>query len=550
MRHYPPSELPLPANDNLFTVIDSRPYLIGDTCDQDTLLTVDRDQIQTKLIVETTDPHVSVVDIELSRLGPELVSNEDQYRRFLEVLNRTANRVNGTLEVIRPGIEVSLDYELTSERTGTLVRKAAVNLFIRNHQLYLDGSVPNPVTGPILTNFIDSTVKTITDRAYGSDRLIMTLTRLTVSYQVVKDPWSGYQPSAQPKPDLNLGNLYSVGITEQDRYLADRGYSSAGYRDDRMSGLYRFEANGKSIWLHRGEINNPMAAINRLVISTSTINKAFIIGGGHRIEMRFSIWTNDEIIVRDTSKIYRSLGNHHCHHPYPDHHHHHCDCDHDHGHHGHCDDRAMELIALEHHRNDLQECDIQYLNAQVDRLDDLSQAQSDRITTEVEELRKLITDIETNGGTVGLAPDMIALTLTAEGKLTMPERAIGDSNTAAKVTYNKFGVITGSASLSADDIPEIGTDKVTGLENRLTALEGASAYTLPTATAVVRGGITVPADNHGLAVSGNGQLTLSLATALEDGAMSHEDKALLDSLISKVAELERQVQELKQPSTP
>lgn len=545
MRHYPPSELPLPANDNLFTVIDGRPYLIGDTCDQDTLLTIDRDQIQTKLIVETTDPHVSVVDIELSRLTPELISNEDQYRRFLEVLNRTANRVNGTLEVIRPGIEVSLDYELTSERTGTLVRKAAVNLFIRNHQLYLDGSEPNPVTGPILTNFIDSTVKTITDRAYGSDRLVMTLTRLTVSYQVVKDPWPGCQTGAQPGPDLNLGDLYSVGITEQDRYLTDRGY---GHRDDRASGLYRFEGNGKSIWLHRGEINNPTAAISRLVISTSTINKSFVIGGGHRIEMRFSIWTNDEIIVRDTSKIYRSLGGNHCHHPYPhpDHHHHHCD----HDHHDHCDSSAMQLIAIEHHRNDLQECDIQYLNAQVDRFDDLIRGQSDRITTEVEELRKLITGIETNGGTVGLAPDMVALTLTTDGKLSMPERAIGDSNTAAKITYNKFGVITGSGTLVADDIPELETDKITGLESRLKQLETASAYVLPTATAIVKGGVTVPADNHGLAVNGNGQLTLSVATTLEDGAMTREDKALLGSLTAKVAELERQIQELKVPDAP
>lgn len=117
-----------------------------------------------------------------------------------------------------------------------------------------------------------------------------------------------------------------------------------------------------------------------------------------------------------------------------------------------------------------------------------------------------ISDFESTVAKYALAADLNSLgadtTAKLATKIDVPETEL-TPGTAMKVSYDKNGLITGSATVEADDIPELPIAKVEGLQDVLD-----SKMAIPETTLTTKTGTKVTVDENGL-VTGFGTLEIS-----------------------------------------
>ena len=353
---------------NAFVDLNGVPYLLAEYLDRNNFQQIDRSLINSNIIIDQSESMRAVIDVSIDDIGrrasdgyPAIVGNNTKQNNLLKMISNNKELMNHQLNVLRRGIVVRVDYQLENYRTQQVIRSMTESFRITDRNYFLDINSRDVSDNAIIVNFCNTMVSTINEFTHGQDRMVIRITNIHLSYEMVKaspkmprikqSMTPCYQNECSPGIYSMENNLYRYHDMMQNRhYMA--GYDPVTYGNEPVSMIsppswsmfnrfYRFDNDGKDIIIHGQEVNDPMTKVALIPCGTVRVNRTFIINPGHRLIFKFCIWKNDVTVVNDTTEIAKCLQapviDHDCLcHPI-DHHCHHmpettlttnCDCDH------------------------------------------------------------------------------------------------------------------------------------------------------------------------------------------------------------------------------
>ena len=322
------------VHTNAFVDLNGIPFLLAEYLDRRNFQQIDRSQIKSSIFVDQSESMRAIVDISIDDIGkrcsdgyPAILGNNTKQMNLLKMISDNCEIIDHQLNVLRRGIVITVNYQLENKRTGQVIRTMSEKFKILDRSYFLDINPRNTDDNAIIVNFSNTIVSTINDATHGRDPMIMRITNINLSYEMVKD--SPKMPRVKqslmgnsniPQLPSNYGlenNIYRYLDMMQNRHVMP-GYDPNSYIPEdpnlimpptwsMFNRFYRFDNNGKDIIIHGQEINDPITKVALVPCGTVHVNRTFMINPGHRIIFKFCIWKNDVTVVNDTTQVAQCL---------------------------------------------------------------------------------------------------------------------------------------------------------------------------------------------------------------------------------------------------
>lgn len=312
----------IPTNKHALLNLNGWPYLSAEYLDQAQFQTVDRKLVRNQVLVDTTNPYHSIVDIVIDNVGERPSGNKSSYKQFLDLLVQHSAQLGGYLDVVKPFLTVKIEYSIESELTGRLLRVNTAKMVISNKTNYIDINGIDMDDNAILTNFSDSSTITVANRANGSDRMVIRIRKINLFYTGLKHPISNpFDNRRRPANDEREVFRPNSPKGRYDPFYHSVHQPQYGIMPDgpadtmsippswwSFNKYYHFENKGKSMALHFKEINDRNNTTFSIPIGSITLDRTFVVNTSYRIMFKISVWKNDTIVLNNTSKISKLLG--------------------------------------------------------------------------------------------------------------------------------------------------------------------------------------------------------------------------------------------------
>jgi len=311
---------------NLFLNLNGIPYVGGEYIENVKFQTIDWSTIHNQLMIDNTGTQASVVDIVLDNAGDSPIGNREAYRKLLDSVARHAK--GGFIDVVRPTLVAVLDYQIESEKTGQLLKKAKVDIPLNHRGYYVNVSSGELGDNTFIVNSTDSITRTITERPYGNDRVIVRLTGINLHYvgllRPAMDPGKGPKgsedyPTFRPDDNARYPHMDWHESAQPKHSFEPIPYTYNWSKDPHHDQLrvppnwwacnryYHFEDRGSNLVLHLGDIKS-LVATYRIPVGKVAFNRVFSVGQGYKVLFRVSVWSNDAVIITNTAKIAQLMG--------------------------------------------------------------------------------------------------------------------------------------------------------------------------------------------------------------------------------------------------
>jgi len=318
---------------NAFIDLNGIPYVLAEYLDKDNFQQVDRSLIRSEIFVDQSEAMRAVVDINIDDIGkrasdglPAIIGNNTKQKNLIKMISDNCIINNNQINVLRRGIIIRVDYQLENYRTGQVIRSMTESFRITNRNYFLDVNPREVNDNAIIVNFCNTLVSTINEFTHGHNPMIMRVTNVHMSYEMVK-----VAPKLpRIKQSMSPGNDYYYLPTnygmEQDLYYYHKmmqnqhcmpGCNMYGHEPVSMispsawtmfNRFYHFDNDAHDIVIHGQEVNDPMTKVALVPCGTVRVNRTFKINPGHRIIFKFCIWKNDLTVVSDAAEIAKTLG--------------------------------------------------------------------------------------------------------------------------------------------------------------------------------------------------------------------------------------------------
>ena len=310
---------------NAFVDLNGIPYLLAEYLDNRNFQQIDRSQLKSEIIVDQSESMRAIVDISVDDIGrrasdnyPAILGNTTKYSKLLKMVSDNCELLNHKFNVLRRGIVIRVDYQLENYRTGTVIRSMNESFRILDRNYFLEINPRNTNDNAIIVNFCNTMVSTINEFTHGRDPMILRITNIHMSYEMVKESpkMPRIKQSMMGNYDCYNPNVYNM---ENDIY----NYHKATQNQHFMPGndnnsilpptwsmfnrFYRFDNCTGDIVIHGQEINDPMTQVALIPCGMIRVNRTFAINPGHRIIFKFCIWKNDVTIVNNATQVIQCL---------------------------------------------------------------------------------------------------------------------------------------------------------------------------------------------------------------------------------------------------
>ena len=328
------------GNVRAYTFLDLNgvPYIHGEYLDRSQIRQIDRSMVRSEVTIQQDNQSRVVVDCSINDIGlrgsdgmPDVVGNLSKQRNLMKLIQANYERLDHTLDVIRGGITLTVEYRLEDATTGFVISTFQNAFTIPNREYYLDINPHDVNDNAIISHFADTMVSAVNEFAHGHRRIMMRITGINMSYcMLTRDPKNWVGPNAVLRPSVQpLPTCYG---TEFDYYYHDQ--MQANHMMDvhgcgchpsdpsrppswmNFNRFYHFDDNGKILVLHHDEIHDPSCKTMRVPCGRVTMNRLVEVRPGTRVVFRFSVWKNDITVMNDVSAVAKSLqaptANWHC----------------------------------------------------------------------------------------------------------------------------------------------------------------------------------------------------------------------------------------------
>ena len=328
------------CNEHVNTFIDLNgiPYLHAEYIDKRTIRQIDRAVVRDELTVDQSEPMRTVVDVSVNTIGyrasdgnPAVWGNNTKQKRLLNLVRERASQLDHVLDVIRPGIIMEVHYRLEDASTGHVLCSNIDSFKIHSRNYYMDINPMDVNDNAIITSMADTLVTSVHEFIHGHRKINVRITHIQMYYEVMaRQPKTPSRPHAMTRqPTQMLPTCFGTELeyyqyhqTMQGEYMM--GVPCNGSRDDFGFGcdpitaitppswynynrFYHFDNNGLNIVLHESEIKDPRSQTIKIPCGSIRVQRVFPVNPGHRIVYRFSVWTNDVTIVRNTMAIAKAI---------------------------------------------------------------------------------------------------------------------------------------------------------------------------------------------------------------------------------------------------
>ena len=319
---------------NAFIDLNGIPYLLAEYLDRNNFQQIDRSQIKSEIIVDQSESMRAVIDVSIDDIGkrasdgyPAIIGNTTKHTNLLKMISDNCEIMDHQFNVLRRGIVIRVDYQLENYRTGQVIRSMTESFKIMDRNYFLDINPRNADDNAIIVNFCNTMVSTINEFTHGRDPMMMRITNIHMSYEMVKQspkmPRIKQSLMGSSNPCMlptNYGlekDMYRYHDMMQNRHFMPGWDPNSFVPEDptmimpstwsMFNRFYRFDSNASDIVIHGQEVNNPMTKVALIPCGVVRVNRTFMINPGHRIIFKFCIWKNDLTVINDTTQVAQCL---------------------------------------------------------------------------------------------------------------------------------------------------------------------------------------------------------------------------------------------------
>lgn len=319
---------------NAFIDLNGIPYLLAEYLDRNNFQQIDRSQIKSEIIVDQSESMRAVIDVSIDDIGkrasdgyPAIIGNTTKHSNLLKMISDNCEIMDHQFNVLRRGIVIRVDYQLENYRTGQVIRSMTESFKIMDRNYFLDINPRNADDNAIIVNFCNTMVSTINEFTHGRDPMMMRITNIHMSYEMVKQspkmPRIKQSLMGSSNPCMlptNYGlekDMYRYHDMMQNRHFMPGWDPNSFVPEDptmimpstwsMFNRFYRFDSNASDIVIHGQEVNNPMTKVALIPCGVVRVNRTFMINPGHRIIFKFCIWKNDLTVINDTTQVAQCL---------------------------------------------------------------------------------------------------------------------------------------------------------------------------------------------------------------------------------------------------
>ena len=211
---------------NGFVDLNGIPYVLAEYLDRNNFQQIDRSQIKSEIIIDQSESMRAVVDISVDDIGkrasdgyPAIVGNNTKHCNLLKMISNNCELMNHQFNVLRRGIVIRVDYQLENYRTHQVIRSMTEEFRINDRSYFLDINPRNVNDNAIIVNFCNTIVSTINEFTHGQDPMILRVTHVHMSYEMVKA--APHMPRIKQSMTSSYQNECSPGIygRENDVYI-------------------------------------------------------------------------------------------------------------------------------------------------------------------------------------------------------------------------------------------------------------------------------------------------------------------------------------------
>ena len=320
---------------NGFIDLNGIHYVLAEYLDRNNFQQIDRSLIKSEIIVDQSESMRAIIDINIDDIGRRasdghlaIMGNNTKQNNLLKSIQTNCEIIDHQLSTLRRGIVVRVDYQLENYRTHKVIRSMTEEFRINDRNYFLDINPRNVNDNAIIVNFCNTIVSTINEFTHGQDPMIIRITNVHMSYEMVKpgphmprikqSMTSCYQNECSPGIYGRENDVYNYHKTMQNRHVMP-GYDPNEYYTNEpvrkiipdgwsmFNRFYHFGNGGKDIIIHDQEVYDPMTKVALIPCGTVHVNRTFVINPGHRLIFKFCIWKNDVVVVNDTTPIAYAL---------------------------------------------------------------------------------------------------------------------------------------------------------------------------------------------------------------------------------------------------
>lgn len=322
---------------NGFIDLNGIPYVLAEYLDRNNFQQIDRSQIKSEIIIDQSESMRAIIDINIDDIGKRasdghlaIMGNNTKQNNLLKSIRTNCEIIDHQLNTLRRGIVIRVDYQLENYRTHQVIRSMTEEFRINDRSYFLDINPRNVNDNAIIVNFSNTIVSTINEFTHGQDPMILRVTHVHMSYEMVKagphmprikqSMTSCYNNECSPGIYGRENDVYNYHKMMQNRHVMP-GYDPNGYGYytnepvrritpaswSMFNRFYHFDNGGSDIIIHDQEVYDPMTKVALIPCGTVHVNRTFVINPGHRLIFKFCIWKNDVVVVNDTTPIAQAL---------------------------------------------------------------------------------------------------------------------------------------------------------------------------------------------------------------------------------------------------
>ena len=347
---------------NALVNINGMPYLLGEYLDDRCWQQLNEYDVVNDITVDTSEAMRAIIDISLKDIPTNqdgsmyLIGNSALANILYGKINKYYNNYCGKLDTIRNTLKIKVNYQLENAHTGQIIRSTVEEFRLNQRNYFVKINVENTNDNPILSNFSNTIVSSITQFTHGRERMLLRITNIQLCYECVKPKPYGLRAGEMMRFSRSLEFPILDGTEDSIYEYHRRMQNSQLFPDDGLhregpdivdfnpprwantTAFYHFENRYNSLILHENEIYDRKIRVVEIPCGTINVNRSFYINPGHQLIFKFSIWKNDIAIINEPAKLAKALHiyNNEYTHDYP--------CDHEHNSHSHHHDQSSDLL--------------------------------------------------------------------------------------------------------------------------------------------------------------------------------------------------------------
>lgn len=311
---------------NVFALINGMPYIVGEYADDEHYQQLDSSMVKNEINIDQSEAMRTVIDMSITDIDRvastgrlDVLGNNTKKESLIRLIRSNYQQLDHQLPMIKRGLVIRVNYQIENKRTGQVIRTLIETLRIPERYYFLYVNPDNVDDNAIIANFSDSIVSTINQFSHGTDPMILRITSLQLSYELLRQNPVRPRVSKMFHEDVPVYQGPAEYATNHEIYnyhdKMQPRVSIGGYYNKPQCGnyyhyntFYHFDETCDSMILHMEEINDKNAQVFNIHVGQVQVNRAFVINPGSRIIFKIAVWKNDLALVNSAREVAEALG--------------------------------------------------------------------------------------------------------------------------------------------------------------------------------------------------------------------------------------------------